>query len=199
MRAVRPNRKPTAAISKVGSRMRLAPRALLAGGLGFAVSFLVACGGGKGLLSGGDASNINSQLDSVSSAVAARQCGGAVSALSALNNSVANLPSSVSPPLRANLMQGVSTVSALSQRDCTSTTQPTTTTTTTPTTTTPTSAPSTTPSTPTSTPSRPPSTSTPTSTPTTTTPPSGGGGLGNGGGGGNGNGNGHGNGNGGGQ
>ena len=33
----------------------IAPRALLAGGLGFAVSFLVACGGGSGLLSAGQA------------------------------------------------------------------------------------------------------------------------------------------------
>jgi len=41
-------------------------RAFLAGGLGFAVSFLVACGGGNGLLTSGQAGNLNSQLASIS-------------------------------------------------------------------------------------------------------------------------------------
>ena len=52
--------------------MGYAPRALLAGGLGFAVSFLVACGGGSGLLSADQASSLNGQLDQVSSAVERR-------------------------------------------------------------------------------------------------------------------------------
>src|SRR2546421_597261 len=98
--------------------MRFAPRALLAGGLGFAVAFLLACGGGAGLLTSGDSSNLNSQLDAVSSAVDAGHCGGAISAVAALSNNIANLPRSVSRALRANLEQGASTVSVLAQRDC---------------------------------------------------------------------------------
>ena len=41
-----PNLPQTVAFSKVRARMGYAPRALLAGGLGLAASFLVACGGG---------------------------------------------------------------------------------------------------------------------------------------------------------
>ena len=63
--------------------MRYALRATIAGGLGFAVSFLVACGGGGGLLSGNQASSLNSQLDQVTSALDSGNCGAVTSATAA--------------------------------------------------------------------------------------------------------------------
>ncbi len=119
--------------------MRYAPRALVAGGLGFAVSCLVACGsGGAGLLSGDQSSSLNSQLDSISAAVNSGNCGGATQAVAAFARTVTNLPVTVSLTLRRNLLQGANTVGVLAQRDCstsstsprTSTTPPKTTTTT---------------------------------------------------------------------
>src|SRR5450755_1104884 len=113
-------------------------RAVLAGGLGFAVSFVVACGGGSGLLSSDQASTLNGQLDTVSSAVLAGDCNTAASAARALSNAVADLPSTVNTTLVQNLGQGAQTVSQLASKECqtTETTPTTTTTTTTPTTTT---------------------------------------------------------------
>ncbi len=155
--------------------MRYAPRALFAGGLGFAVAFVVACGGGSHLLTGGEASNLNSQLDSVSSAVAAGQCGGAATAIAGFTNEISNLHAKVSPTLRRNLLQGASTVSQLAAHDCrtTSTTTSRTTSSTTSSTSTTTST-----STPTSTStitSTPTSSSTATSTSSSGTTPTGGG------------------------
>jgi hypothetical protein len=168
--------------------MRYAPRALLAGGLGFAVSFLVACGGGSGLLSADQASSLNSQLDQVSAAVASGHCGAVTNAATGLTNAVENLPASVNSTLINNLKQGVTTVSNLAAKDChtqiTTPTTPTTPTVTTPSTTTPST---TTPSTPTTTTTAPPTTSTATTTtPSGTTSTGGTGGAGIGGGGGNG-------------
>ena len=57
--------------------MSLKPRAFLAGSLGFAVAFVVACGGGTGLLSSQQADSLNAQLNSVSSAVSSGQCASA--------------------------------------------------------------------------------------------------------------------------
>src|SRR5437763_16631169 len=108
-----PNRKQTSRASKVIARMRYVPRALLAGGLGFAVSFLVACGGGAGLLSSDQAGNLNSQLDAVSSAVDAHNCGAADSAAASFGHAVANLPSTINTTLAANLDQGASTLANL--------------------------------------------------------------------------------------
>lgn len=177
--------------------MRYLSRALVAGGLGFAVSLIAACGGGAGLLSGGQASGLNSQLDRVSSALAAGQCGAVQSGTRSLVNGVSNLPSTVNTTLRQDLSQGASTVSQLAAQQCTqstataaTTTTPTTTASTTATTTTATTATSTTTTTP-------PTTTTSATTPPTTgttTGPSGGGALSGGSGGGlagnNGNGNG---------
>jgi hypothetical protein len=98
---------PTGRVSKVTRRMRHAPRAILAGVLGFAAAFVVACGGGSGLLSGGQASGISDQLSSVSSALANGDCTGVTNATQNLSNEVSNLPSSVSPALRANLTEGI--------------------------------------------------------------------------------------------
>ena len=98
--------------------MGFAPRAFLAGGLGFAVSLLAACGGGSGLLSSNQANNLNSQLDQVSAAVKARQCAAAANAITTFSNSVIDLPPAVSPTLTRNLEQGASTVALLAAREC---------------------------------------------------------------------------------
>jgi hypothetical protein len=177
--------------------MRHAPRALLAGGLGFAVSFLVACGGGAGLLSGGQSSTLNAALDKVSSAVSARDCGAAASAAASLTNAVAGLPPTVNDTLTSNLDQGASTIAQLATKDCGTTTRTTTkpppTTTTTSTTTTSTTTSSSTTSSTSTTPTIPTTTVTTTTPATTTTPPgttstgtSGGAGVGGAGGGGSG-------------
>ena len=100
----------------------------LAGGLGFAVSFLVACGGGANLLTGGESSNLNSQLDAVSSAVDAHNCGAADSAAASFGHAVANLPSTINTTLAANLDQGASTLANLTAKDCRTTSTATTTT-----------------------------------------------------------------------
>jgi len=118
--------------------MRFAPRVLLAGGLCLAAPLLAACGGSSGLLTGGQANNLNSQLDQISAAVTSRQCGAAQSAASAFGNAVDNLPASINQTLVGSLRQGATTVGQLALRDCQS--QTTTTTTSTPATTTSTSA-----------------------------------------------------------
>ncbi len=93
-------------------------RAILAGGLGFAVSFVVACGSGNGLLTSDQANGLNNQLASVSSAVQAGRCGAASSAAVAFSNAVANLPRTVNTTLLQNLADGATTVGRLAPRDC---------------------------------------------------------------------------------
>jgi hypothetical protein len=154
--------------------MRLAPRAILAGGLGFAVSCVAACGGGAGLLSGDQSIALSGQGNEISSAVQSGDCGAAVNASAALQKDVRNLPATVNPTLRINLSQGALTIAQLAAKDCrqnvpTTTSPPTTTpstTTTTPSTTTSTTTPTTTSSISTST----TSTSTSTTSTTATTP-----------------------------
>jgi len=141
--------------------MRYAPRAILAGGLGFAVSCLAACGGSAGLLSGDQSIALSGQGNEIISAVQSGDCGAAVNASAALNKDVQNLPVTVNPTLRRNLSQGAATIAQLAAKDCrqhetTTTAPPPTTTTPTPTTTT---TSTTTPTT----------TTTSTTTPTTTT------------------------------
>ena len=100
------NRKPTGRPSKVRPRMRYAPRAILAGGLGFAVSCVAACGGGAGLLSGDQSIALSGQGNEITSAVQSGNCGAAINASAALNRDVQNLPVTVNPTLRSNLSQG---------------------------------------------------------------------------------------------
>ncbi len=200
-----PNPKPTAPGSKVIPRMRQALRALVAGGLGFAVSFIAACGSSSGLLSSSDANNLTGQLQQISSDLGAHNCAAATTQLTALSQTVNNLPSSVNGNLLSNLTQGIQRLQNLAARECpsatTSSTATTTTTQTNTTSTTATTTPTTT-STPTRTTSTPTTTTatTPTSPGTTTSGPGSGGtglgGSGNGGGGSGGPGNGNGNGNG---
>ncbi|MHB8658091.1 MAG: hypothetical protein ACYC91_09080 [Solirubrobacteraceae bacterium] len=103
--------------AKVSGRMRYAPRALLAGWLGFAAAFLVACGANSGLLSSDQASNLNAQLDQVSSDVSAGQCQAATSAAQSFRDAVANL-GSVSGTLTTYLKQGAATITELAARQC---------------------------------------------------------------------------------
>jgi hypothetical protein len=138
--------------------MRYAPRAILAGGLGFAVSFVVACGGGSsGLLSADQSNALSNQAEQISSAVQSRNCGAAVNASAVLNSDVQTLPVTINPTLRRNLSQGASTIAQLARKDCRHTT---------PTQSTATASSTTTTSTSTSTAT---STTTPTSTTTTST------------------------------
>jgi hypothetical protein len=153
--------------------MGIGSRAFLSGGLGFAVSFLVACGGGNGLLSANQASNLNGQLDSVSSAVNSGQCGAAATASQSFSNQVASLPSTINTTLVQNLGQAAATVSQLAAKDCQSATTSSSTSSSTPTassttTTTTTSTTTTAPTTPTSSSTSSTSTSTTVTNPTST-------------------------------
>ena len=102
--------------------MGLRPRAFLAGILGFTVAFVVACGGGNGLLSSDQAANLSSKLDAVDSAVGGHNCGQAHSAAQNLQDAVAALPSTVNSSLTRNLSQGADTLSQLAGSDCTTST-----------------------------------------------------------------------------
>lgn len=164
--------------------MRNVARAVLAGGLGFAVALVVAaCGGsGVGLLSGDQANSLQSQLDQISAALSSGNCGAASSGADGLLTAVGNLPASVSAGLRNNLNQGATTVGQLARQQCRQATTTTTPTTTARTTTSTTTAPHTTTTTE-STTTSPPTTTTSETTPTTpgNTPTSGGAGLSGGG------------------
>jgi hypothetical protein len=152
--------------------MGLRSRAFLAGGLGFAAAFVVACGGSNGLLTADESSTLSSRLDAVSAAVDSGNCSAATNAANAFNTAVGNLPSSVKTTLVQNLGDGAQTVRQLAAKDCasaskssstssssTTSTQPTSTTTTT-VTNTPTTNSSTATQTGTATNGRPPGTST---------------------------------------
>jgi hypothetical protein len=100
--------------------MRYGARAFLAGSLGFAVAFVVACGSGNGLLSGNQASTLNAELTSISNAIGSRDCTSAQAAANRFSSELANLPKGVSTTLINNLDQGILTVGALAQRACSS-------------------------------------------------------------------------------
>jgi hypothetical protein len=161
--------------------MRNLRRALLSGGLGFAVSLIAACGGGSGLLSGNQASTLNSRVNQVSSALNAGDCGAVQGATQNLVSAIAGLPATVSPTLKQDLDNAASQVSQLAVQQCHPATSVTTTpkaTTSTPTTTTTTTT-TTTPTTPTTQTNTTPTTTTPATT--TTTPGNNGGSSGGGG------------------
>lgn len=180
--------------------MRQGLRAVLAGGLGFAVSLIAACGSSSGLLSATTASSLTNQLQQVSTDIQQGNCAAAADELGRLTLQIQNLPSSVSSTLRSNLDQGLTRAQELAASQCKSpaSTTPTTSTATTPTTTTQTTTEPTTTHTTTTTTTLPPTTTTPATTApntgTTSTGPGSGGvapGKSNGNGKGNGNGNGH--------
>lgn len=183
--------------------MRHGFRAVVAGGLGFAVSLIAACGSSSssGLLSADTATSLTNQLQQASTDIQQGNCAAAHDELAKLSQDIQNLPSSVNSTLRSNLNEGLTRAQELAATQCkspTSTTPTTTTaTTTTPTTTTETTTQPTTTQT-TTTQTTPPTTTTPATTPvnpgTTSIGPGSGGvapGTNNGNGKGNGKGNGH--------
>jgi len=152
--------------------MRSALRALVAGGLGFAVSLIAACGGGSRVLSADQANALSSQLTRLQAAVDRGGCTDIDNALSQLSSEISNVSNATA---KANLTEGFDTLQSQAKAECpastprttsTSTTTKTTTTQSTPTTTTPTQTIPTTTAT------------TPTSTGTTTNPVPGSGGAG---------------------
>ena len=151
----------------------------MAGGLGLAAAFVVACGssgGGTdtGFLSAAESSTISGELGAISSAVSAGDCGRARQASDKLNDTLADLPASVDQKLAHNLGQGASTVKSLALSDCRASRTTSTTSTTTSSETTP---PATTETTPPTTTTTPPATTTQTTPPptgtSTTSPPTG--------------------------
>jgi hypothetical protein len=167
--------------------MRNLRRALLASGLGFATSFIAACGGGAGLLSGDQANTLQNQLSRVSSALSARKCAAAKAAADRLVEQVAGLPTTITTPLLQDLDLGARTIRQLAATQCHAPIHPTTAPQTTPTTGPATTGTTTTTTTHTTTTHTTTTPTTPATTPTTTgttTGPSGGGGLGGGAGGG---------------
>lgn len=168
--------------------MRFLMKALPLAALGCAAALIVACGDSNGLLSGGQASNLQDALAAVQSACDDGNAGhAAVAARSFADRVNALPPGEVDRRLIRNLQDGASTLESLVAQTCTrtatTTTTPTVTTTTTTTTPTETTTTTTTPTTPTTTTTVP---TTPT-TPTTTPPENGGGTPGQGNGNGNGN------------
>jgi hypothetical protein len=159
--------------------MRNLHRALLAGSLGFVVAFVAGCGGsGAGLLNGNQASALQNELNRISSALSAGDCGTVRRSTRSLADQVASLPTTVNANLRQALDSEANQVSTLSVQQChpaQTTTTPTTPTTTTSTQTTPTQT-TTTPTTQTQTTTT-PTTTTPATPPTTPGNNSGGGGL----------------------
>jgi hypothetical protein len=141
--------------------MRKLGRPLIAGLLGFAAAFLIACGDRNGLIPGSDADAIDSQLDSAQAALDSQSCAQATAAAQRAQLRIARLPASVDPKLRARLTEGANRLVTLAARDCT---QPQTTETQTATTTTKTETQTT------KTETQPTQTETQPTTPTTTTP-----------------------------
>jgi hypothetical protein len=103
--------------------MRRAAAILLALSLGLSSAFLVACGDRNKLLPQSDASAINAKLDSVASAVAARDCTGALDAVTAAERQAGSLPSNVDPKLQATLQANLEHVASRAQAACTQSTQ----------------------------------------------------------------------------
>jgi hypothetical protein len=161
-------------------RLASAPIALL---LGLACAALVACGGSgssAGLIPATKADRMLSELDRIQSAVDGGSCSGLPNDVSALQQQINSLPSSVDAALRSRLQEGVNNLAQISPAQCAKnaaqkTQTATTPTTTTPTTTTPTdTTPTTPPPTTDTTPTTPPPTTTTTPPPTTTPPTDGG-------------------------
>jgi len=103
--------------------MRKVAAILLALSLGLASAFLVACGDRNKLLPQSDASAINDKLDSVASAVAARDCTTALDAVNAAERQAQSLPGKVDPKLQATLQANLEHVASRAQTACTQSTQ----------------------------------------------------------------------------
>jgi hypothetical protein len=102
--------------------MRFLLVCLLAGSLGIASSFLVACGDRNDLIPKSNADAIKSQVDSVESAAAARRCEQAKRAVLRAQQEGERLPDDVDRELRANVDDALARLGAVVQRTCTQTT-----------------------------------------------------------------------------
>lgn len=80
------------------------------------------CGGGGGLLSSGQANTLDSQIQRVSSDLAAKRCSAAAGDINTFKNSVSDL--SVNSTLVSNLNQGASLLSGLASKECPVKTKP---------------------------------------------------------------------------
>jgi hypothetical protein len=154
--------------------MRPALRALVAGGLGFAVSLIAACGGGSRVLSADQANALRARLDQLQSAVNRGDCTGVQNGLSQLSVEISNVPNSTA---RTNLTDGFETLQRQASTECQVSTPQTTTTKTTTTKTTTTQTTPTTTATTTTIPTTTATTPANTGTTTNTGPGSGGAGL----------------------
>lgn len=94
-----------------------ANRAIVAAGLGFAVSALVGCGGSGSLLSSGQANRLTSELAVASQALSDGRCARARDAVASFSGSVDSL-GAVNQTLVANLEQGASTIANLTNSEC---------------------------------------------------------------------------------
>ena len=146
---------------------------LCVGLLGLGAALLVACGDTNGLIPGGDADTLKSDLDQVAAAVRDGKCQQAGQALQQARQDFEALPSDVDPGIRSKLAAGLANLADQVPSECaenaanqTTTTQPTQTETT-PTETTPTD---TTPTETTPTETTPTETTPTETTPTQTTP-----------------------------
>ena len=97
--------------------MGFANRAIVAGGLGFAISALVGCGGSGGLLSLNQASRLNDQLAAAGQYLSSGECRDAAQAIRSFQDSVGSL-SSVNQTLVSNLSQGATTIQTLANQEC---------------------------------------------------------------------------------
>jgi hypothetical protein len=104
--------------------MGFANRAIVAAGLGFAVSALVGCGGSGSLLSGDQASRLSAQLEQASVDLSSSNCRLAASDINTFRSSVDGL-NSVNATLIRNLDQGAQTIQTLAAKECPVYTEPT--------------------------------------------------------------------------
>jgi TolA-binding protein len=97
--------------------MGFANRAIVAAGLGFAVSALVGCGGSGGLLSGAQANRLSTQLEQASQDLASSDCRSAEGDINTFRSSVNGL-NSVNATLIRNLDQGAQRIQTLAESEC---------------------------------------------------------------------------------
>jgi hypothetical protein len=97
--------------------MGFANRAIVAAGLGFAVSALVGCGGSGSLLSNSQANRLDNQLSQAADDLASYRCVRAAGDITAFRNAVDSL-NTVNATLIRNLDQGASTIQELASREC---------------------------------------------------------------------------------
>jgi hypothetical protein len=93
-------------------------RSFAAAGVGFAVAALAGCASSNGtLLSSGDANQLTSQLQRISTDLSNQDCQLAANHLADLHNEVSSL-TGINATLLSNLNQGVQTTESLAETEC---------------------------------------------------------------------------------